>query len=70
MRTIKLSNILINTSWASINGFRELIADVYYRNENDEYEFIRHHQHPVKRRGVYERKLIRNELKSLCKNID
>ena len=66
MRTVRTINkeVLINTSWNSLNGYRELIADVYYYNYAEgKYEFIYHRQRPVARRSVYERKLIQNALK-------
>ena len=65
MRTVRTSdvNVLINTSWTSINGYRELIADVYYQNVTGDYEFIFHRQRPVARRSVYECKLIREALR-------
>ena len=67
MRTVRVINkeVLINTSWTFINGYRELIADVYYYNYREgKYEFICHHQRPVARRSVYERKLIQNALRN------
>ena len=61
MRTVRTINneVLINTSWTELNGYRELIADVYYYNYGEgKYEFIYHRQRPVARRSTYERKLI------------
>ena len=67
MRTVRTINkeVLINTSWTELNGYRKLIADVYYYNYGKgEYEFIYHRQRPVARRSVYERKLIQNALRN------
>ena len=67
MRTVRAINkeVLINTSWTELNGYRELIADVYYYNYGEnKYEFIYHRQRPVARRSVYERKLIQNALRN------
>ena len=53
MRTVRTSdnNVLINTSWTELNGYKELISDVYYYNYREgKYEFICHHQRPVARR--------------------
>ena len=66
MRTVRTINneVLINTSWTSLNGYRELITDVYYYNYTaGKYEFIYHRQRPVARRSVYERKLIQSALR-------
>lgn len=65
MRTVRTSDVsvLINTSWTSINGYRELIADVYYQNVNGNYEFVFHRQRAVSRRSTYERKLIQEALR-------
>lgn len=65
MRTVRTINkeVLINTSWTSLNGYRELIADVYYYNDEGKYEFIYHRQRPVARRSSYEYKLIREALR-------
>lgn len=66
MRTVRTINneVLINTSWTELNGYRELIADVYYYNYSEgRYEFTCHHQKPVARRSVYERKLIQSALR-------
>ena len=66
MRTVRTSdnNVLINTSWTELNGYKELISDVYYYNYREgKYEFICHHQRPVARRSVYERKCIQNALR-------
>ena len=66
MRTIRTAdnNVLINTSWAELNGCKELITDVYYYNYYEsKYEFICHHQRPVSRRSVYERMCIQNAMR-------
>lgn len=66
MRTVRTidNSVLINTSWTELNGYKELIADVYYYNDVEgKYEFICHHQRPVARRSVYERMCIQNALK-------
>ena len=49
MRTVRTSdnNVLVNTSWTELNGYKELITDVYYYNYcESKYEFICHHQRP------------------------
>ena len=66
MRTVRTidNSVLINTSWAELNGYRELNADVYYYNYGEgKYEFVYHHQRPVARRSAYEHKLIQNALR-------
>ena len=66
MRTVRTSdnNVLVNTSWTELNGYKELISDVYYYNYREgKYEFICHHQRPVARRSSYERKCIQNALR-------
>ena len=56
MRTVRTSdnNVLVNTSWTELNGYKELISDVYYYNYREgKYEFICHHQRPVARRRMH-----------------
>ena len=65
MRTVRTNNeVLINTFWTTGNGYKELIADVYYYNYCEgKYEYVYHRQRPVARRSTYEHKLIQEAMR-------